>query len=64
GLGIPLPQAGLILSTLGWGAAAVAVYGVGRAMRRPVAAVVSAVLVVCSPVVVSTLGTEISWTVA
>jgi len=64
GLGIPLPQAGLIVSALGWGAAAMAIYGVGRAMRRPVAAVVSAVLVVCSPVVVSTLGTEISWTVA
>lgn len=63
-LGIPLPQAGLILSGLGWGAAAMAIYGVGRAMRRPVAAVVSAVLVVCSPIVVSTLGTEVSWTVA
>jgi hypothetical protein len=64
GVGIPLPQAGLILSGLGWGATAVAVYRVGRAMRRPVAAVVSAVLVACSPVVASTLGTEISWTVA
>jgi hypothetical protein len=42
----------------------VAVYRVGRAMRRPVAAVVSAALVVCSPLVVSTLGMEISWTVA
>jgi hypothetical protein len=63
-VGIPLPQAGLILSALGWGAAAVTVYRVGWAVRRPVAAVVSGVLVVCSPIVVSTLGTEISWTVA
>jgi len=62
--GVPLPQAGLVLSALGWGAMALAIYCAGRAMRRPVAAVVSATLVVFSPVVVSTLGTEISWAVA
>ena len=62
--GIPLPQAGLILSALGWGATALAIYCAGRAMRRPVAAVVSAALVVFSPVVVSTLGAETSWAVA
>jgi hypothetical protein len=64
GLGIPLPQAGLVLSALGWGAAAVAIYAAGRAMRRPVAAVVSAALVAFSPAIVSTLGTEIPWAVA
>jgi hypothetical protein len=64
GLGIPLPQAGLVLSALGWGAAAVAIYIAGRAMRRPVAAVMSAALVVFSPAIVSTLGTEIPWALA
>jgi hypothetical protein len=63
-LGIPLPQAGLILSALGWGAAALAIYRVGQAMGRPVAAVTSATLVVFGPIVVSTLGTEVSWVAA
>ncbi|MBU0703584.1 MAG: hypothetical protein KKC18_06930, partial [Chloroflexi bacterium] len=63
-LGIPLPHVGLILSALGWGVAAVAIYAVGRAMGRPVAAVVSAPLVAFNPVIVSTLGTEASWAVA
>jgi hypothetical protein len=63
-LGVPLPQAGLILSALGWGAAAAAIYSIGKAMHRPVVAVVSATLVAFSPVVVSTLGAEISWATA
>ena len=63
-LGIPLPQAGLVLSALGWGAAVVAIYAAGRAMRRPVAAAVSAALVAFSPAIVSTLGTEVPWAVA
>jgi hypothetical protein len=63
-LGMPLQQAALVLSTLGWGAAAVAIHRIGRAMGRSIAAVVAAALVVFSPVVVSTLGTGASWTVA
>jgi hypothetical protein len=63
-LGAPLPQVGLILSVLGWGATAIAIYSIGRGMRWPVAAVASAILVVFNPAVVSTLGTEIPWTVA
>jgi len=63
-LGIPLPQVGLILSALGWGAAATTIYAVGRAMERPLAAVVAATLVAFNPAIVSTLGTEASWTVA
>jgi hypothetical protein len=63
-LGIPLPQAALVLSTLGWGSAALALYSLGRALRRPVAGVMSAVLVAFSPVVTSALGTEVSWAVA
>jgi hypothetical protein len=63
-VGIPLPQAGLILSALGWGAAAIAMYVAGQTLGWPVAAVVSAVLVAFNPIVVSTLGTGIPWTVA
>jgi len=63
-LGIPLPHVGLVLSALGWGAAAVAIYAVGRAMGRPLAAVVSATLVAFNPAIVSTLGAEVSWAVA
>ncbi|MEA3342257.1 MAG: hypothetical protein U9R15_20005 [Chloroflexota bacterium] len=63
-LGIPLPHVGLVLSALGWGAAAAAIYAVGLAMGRPLAAVVSAALVAFNPAIVSTLGTEASWAVA
>ena len=63
-LGVSLLSAGLVLSALGWGAAAIAVYCTGRAMGRPALAVVSAVLVAFCPIVVSTLGTEASWTMA
>jgi hypothetical protein len=63
-LGVPLPQAGVALSALGWGVTAVALYSFGQAINRPLAAVVAAALVVFSPVVVPTLGMEISWVVA
>ena len=62
--GIPLPQAGLVLSVVGWGVTAVGIYEAGRAMRRSVAALVAAVLVGLSPIVVTGLGTEVSWAVA
>ena len=64
GLGIPLQQAALVLSALGWGATAVTVYRAGRAMGRPISAVTAAALVACNPIVVSTLGTGVSWTAA
>ncbi len=63
-LGVPLLWVALVLSALGWGAAAIAVYCTGQALERPVSAVASAVLVAFCPVVVSTLGTEASWTMA
>jgi hypothetical protein len=63
-LGLPLPEAAWILSLLGWGAAAIAIYATGPAMRQPIAAMVSATLVVVSPIVVSTLGTGVPWAVA
>lgn len=63
-LGIPLPQAALVLSALGWGATAVAVYSACQAMRRPVAAAISGTLITFSPAIVSTLGSELPWTTA
>jgi hypothetical protein len=63
-LGVPLPQVGLILSALGWSAAAWAIHSACRAMRRPVAATLSAALVAFSPVGAVTLGTEVPWVTA
>jgi hypothetical protein len=63
-LGIPLPQIGLVLSALGWGTAALAIYGLCQTMKRPVAAITSAALVVFSPALIPVLGTETSCLVA
>lgn len=63
-LGFPIPQAALILGVIGWSLASVAIYILGRTIRRPVMAVVSAILVAFSPLIVMTLGTEISWAIA
>jgi hypothetical protein len=63
-MGVSVPLAGMVLSALGWGVAAIAIYGAGRAVHRRVAAIASASLLVFSPLIVSTLGTGVSWTVA
>lgn len=63
-LGMSLSQASLIVSALGWGATALAIYGLCRAISRPVAAIVSASLVAFSPAFIPLLGTEIPWVVA
>lgn len=63
-LGVPLPQASPVIGALGWGVTAVAAYGAGRNMRRPVTAAIAAALITFSPMVVSTLGTDIPWVVA
>ena len=63
-LGVSLPQAGLVLSALGWSATAWAIHRVGRALHRPTAAILPAVLLVFSPAVLATLGTEIPWAIA
>ncbi|MGD9099628.1 MAG: hypothetical protein PVF45_04045 [Anaerolineae bacterium] len=64
GLGVRLTQVALVLSALGWGVAALAAYSAGQAVRRPVAALVAAALLVFNPLVVSTLGAGVSWVVA
>lgn len=61
---IPMPQAALILSMLGWSLAVASTYTLGRTVHRPVMAVASATLVAFSPLVVVTLGTEIPWAIA
>lgn len=63
-LGVPLPLTSLILSALGWSAAALAIYSAGRALRRPVAAILAAVLTAFCPAITTTLGMEIPWAVA
>ncbi len=62
-VGMALPQVSLILSTLGWGIAAIAAYR-AAVTKRPVAALISALLMIFSPVLVSVLGTNIPWAVA
>lgn len=63
-LGVPLPQVALISSVLGWGAAALAIYAAGRGVRRPVAAVAAASLLLLNPIIVSAPGTGSHWAVA
>jgi hypothetical protein len=61
-LGAPL--ASLILSTLGWSAAALAIYSTGHVLRRPIAAIMAAVLTAFCPAITTTLGMEIPWAIA
>jgi len=63
-IGFPLTQTGLVLSALGWGVTAVVVRRLMRSMGRPIIALFTVVLLFTSPIVVSTLGTEIPWLVA
>jgi hypothetical protein len=62
-LGVPPPQAGLILSALGWSAAVWAIHSVGRALHRSAAATLSAALMAFSPVIVAALGTKVPWVI-
>jgi hypothetical protein len=63
-LGLPLPQAGTVLSALGWGVAALAIYKFGQAVHRPVAGITAAALVAFSPTFVSALGTHVPWVIS
>ena len=63
-LGLPVLPASVVLSALGWSVTALALYGIGRSVGRPRAAVTAAIVTVLNPLVASTLGTEVSWTLA
>jgi hypothetical protein len=63
-LEIPLPQLSLVVSALGWGSAALAIYRLCQTMHRSTAAIASAMLVALSPAFIPPLGTEIPWVVA
>ena len=58
------PQVGLIVCALGWSATAWLVFYALRAAGRPLAALITPVLLVFSPLVITTLGTEYSWVLA
>jgi len=63
-IGFQLAQTGLVLSALGWGITTIVVHRLMRSMGRPIVALLTIVLLFTSPIVVSTLGTEIPWLVA
>jgi hypothetical protein len=58
------PQIGLVAGALGWGATAVLVLFSLRAVGRPLAAIIAALLLVLNPLVLTTAGTEYSWVLA
>jgi hypothetical protein len=57
-------QIGLLFSALGWSAAAFLILLTLRAAGRPLAAIISALLLVFNPLVVTTAGSEYSWVLA
>jgi hypothetical protein len=63
-VGQSAPQVGLIASALGWSASALLMLFTLHAARRPVTAIVTPLLLVFSPLVITTSGTEYSWVVA
>ncbi|MCP4427478.1 MAG: hypothetical protein GY803_23560 [Chloroflexi bacterium] len=60
-LGVPLHWAALFLSGLGWGLTAVTVYLLGMRWGRPSTGILSACLLVISPIIPFTLGAPLSW---
>jgi hypothetical protein len=64
GVGIPLHWASLALGALGWGTAAFALYTLCQTQRRPIAAIISALIIALNPLTVSSLGTETPWLLA
>ncbi len=57
-------QIGLVLSAIGWGVAALLILITLRAVNRPFAAIISALLLVFNPLIITTAGTEYSWVLA
>jgi hypothetical protein len=58
------PQAALVFNALGWSAVTFLVYYSLRAAARPLAAIISALLLVFNPLVLFASGTEYSWVLA
>jgi hypothetical protein len=58
------PQAALLAGALGWSATAGVVYVALRAAGRPSAALLAALLLIVSPMIVRTAGTALPWTAA
>ena len=59
-----LPGFMRLLSGLGWGVTAVAVYAAGRGVKRPLPGFIAGLLVALSPSLLLGLGTAVSWSVA
>ncbi|MDY0018716.1 MAG: hypothetical protein RBT47_01805, partial [Anaerolineae bacterium] len=63
-VGVPLAVAAMVLSALGWGVAAIALWEIGRELKGESIGLLVGVLVVVHPVSMAVLGTEVSWVVA
>ncbi|MCP4427153.1 MAG: DUF4401 domain-containing protein [Chloroflexi bacterium] len=59
-----LPVCMRLLTGMGWGATAVAVYAMGRGVKRPFSGFAAGLLVAVSPALLLGLGTAVSWTMA
>ncbi len=59
-----LPDFIRLLSGLGWGVTAVAVYTVGRGIKRPLPGFIAGLLIALSSPLLPGLGTAVSWTTA
>ena len=58
------PQVGFVLGALGWSATAIVILLSLRAAGRPLAAIITSLLIVLNPLVLTTLGMESSWVLA
>ncbi len=63
-IGIEPAWPALVLSALGWSAAALAILAIGQSMNRFRGAVVTALLISFNPAIISTLGSSTSWIIA
>ncbi len=59
-----MPQAGLLLSALGWSSAVMFMYRAGLREKRPLAALITAPLIAFTPLIPATLGGPIPWEIA
>ena len=59
-----MPQAGLLLSALGWGSVPIITYRAGRGEERPLATTMTAILIALIPLLPQILGGSIPWAIA